>query len=65
MPGKQFNENDKVGLLLDVNNHTLEFYKNGEPLGQAFDNVEGPVIPIVCMRFQKAVYLRFPQMPEK
>ena len=64
MPGKQFSESDKVGLLLDLNNHSLEFYKNGEPLGQAFDNVEGPVIPIVCMRFQKAVSLRFPQMPE-
>jgi len=64
MRGKQFNENDQVGVLLDLDNHSLEFYKNGESLGQAFNNVDCPVIPIVSMRFQKAVTLSFPAIPE-
>lgn len=63
--GDHFNENDRLGILLDLEQHSLEFYRNGKPLGMAFDDIVGPVIPMVSMRFQKTVILSFPSIPEK
>ena len=62
--GDHFSENDRVGVLLDLEKHTLEFYKNGKSIGLAFDDVVSPVIPMVSMRFQKTVTLSFPPIPE-
>lgn len=59
-----FSENDQVGILLDLDKHTMEFYRNGSSIGLAFDDVIGPVIPMVSMRFQKTVTLSFPPVPE-
>ena len=39
-----FGENDIVGVLMDFDNHTMEFYKNGQGLGEAFNNLYGPVL---------------------
>ena len=50
--------------MLDLEKHTLEFYRNGSSIGLAFDDVTGPVIPMVSMRFQKTVTLSFPPIPE-
>lgn len=62
--GNHFSENDNLGILLNLEEHSLEFYRNGKSLGVAFDNVVGPVIPMVSMRFQKTVTLSFPPIPE-
>lgn len=62
--GDHFSEKDRVGVLLDLEKHTLEFYKNDRSIGVAFDDVVGPVIPMVSMRFQKTVTLNFPPIPE-
>ena len=62
--GDHFSEHDRLGILLDLDKHTLGFYRNGSSIGLAFDDVVGPVIPMVSMRFQKTVTLNFPPIPE-
>ncbi|MES1908640.1 MAG: hypothetical protein MHM6MM_001536 [Cercozoa sp. M6MM] len=42
-------EGDRVGVLMDFDNCTLEFFLNGTPLGEAFDNLAGPVSAAVSM----------------
>ncbi|XP_065189988.1 uncharacterized protein LOC135820872 [Sycon ciliatum] len=56
-------EGDTVGVLLDLDTGTLEFYHNGHSLGVAFDNVKVPVIPAVSFYHDKAVELRFAPPP--
>ena len=60
-----FREGDVVGVLLDLTEHNLSFYKNGEPLGMQFTDVYGPVIPAISFCRNKTLTLRFPPMPEQ
>eukprot|EP00484_Ammonia_sp_Unknown_P025557 CAMPEP_0197029718 /NCGR_PEP_ID=MMETSP1384-20130603/9111_1 /TAXON_ID=29189 /ORGANISM="Ammonia sp." /LENGTH=785 /DNA_ID=CAMNT_0042458937 /DNA_START=41 /DNA_END=2398 /DNA_ORIENTATION=+ len=46
---EQFERNDTVGVLMDFDNHTLEFYKNEKALGEAFNNLYGPVYAAVSV----------------
>ena len=46
---EQFKINDKIGVLMDFDNHTLEFYKNDKCLGEAFNNLYGPVYAAVSI----------------
>eukprot|EP01083_Nonionella_stella_P185153 674319_1 len=44
-----FRAGDKIGVLMDFDNHTLEFYKNDKSLGEAFKNLYGPVYAAVSV----------------
>jgi hypothetical protein len=41
--GESFNANDRIGVLLNLNERTIEFYKNSKSLGVAFTNIQGTV----------------------
>ena len=58
-----FREGDAVGVMLDLSDHTMEFYRNGKPLGIFFTDVYGPVIPAVSFCRHKTLTLRFPSSP--
>ena len=47
--GSKYQEKDKIGVLMDFDNHTLEFFKNDVPQGEAFNNLYGPVYAAVSM----------------
>lgn len=59
-----FKEGDAVGVLLDLNQHTMAFYRNREPLGLQFNDVYGPVIPAISFCRNKTLTLQFPPLPE-
>jgi len=46
--GEAFNAGDVVGVVLDLNNGTLSFSRNGKMLGIAFDKIYGEVFPAVA-----------------
>merc|ERR1711941_242598 len=47
--GGKFGKNDRIGILMDFDNRTIEFFKNGVSQGDAFQNLVGPVYPAVSM----------------
>ena len=59
-----FKEGDAVGVLLDLNQHKMAFYRNREPLGLQFNDVYGPVIPAISFCRNKTLTLQFPPPPE-
>jgi hypothetical protein len=44
-----FRRGDIVGVIVDLNNGRLEFTRNGESLGIAYENVKGPVSPCISL----------------
>jgi len=44
---ESFAVKDRIGVLMDFDNHTLEFYRNDKSLGEAFNNLYGPVFAAV------------------
>ena len=46
---ESFAVKDRIGVLMDFDNHTLEFYKNDRSLGEAFNNLYGPVYAAVSI----------------
>ena len=58
-----FHEGDAVGVMLDLSDHVMSFYRNGKPLGIIFTDVYGPVIPAVSFCRHKTLTLRFPSSP--
>lgn len=57
---------DRLGMLVDFpfqGDASISFFFNGQDLGVAFTNVQGPLLPVVsvCDRFH--VKLRFPPPP--
>jgi len=46
---ESFAAKDRIGVLMDFDNHTLEFYKNDRSLGEAFNNLYGPVFAAVSI----------------
>lgn len=52
-----------VGVLLDLNKHTLTFYINGQQQGPpAFENVEGVFMPALSLNRNVQVKLFSPQI---
>jgi len=47
--GMRYAQGERVGVLVDLNKHTVSFYLNGVSQGVAFTNVFGPVFPGVSM----------------
>lgn len=45
--GETYKSGDTIGLALDLNNRTLEFYKNGVSQGIAYNNLSGVLYPAV------------------
>eukprot|EP01041_Mallomonas_annulata_P001258 gene1258-2435_t len=46
--GDAFSSGDIIGVLLDLNNGTLSFTRNGKTLGVAFDKIYGELFPAVA-----------------
>jgi len=44
----KYGAGDRIGCLMDFDNRTLEFFKNGKSCGEAFNDVTGPVFA-ACM----------------
>ena len=40
---------DVIGVIVDLNTGRLEFTRNGQSLGIAFENVKGPVCPCISL----------------
>lgn len=53
-----------MGILVDLDNQTLEYFHNGQSLGIAFEDVKGPVIPAVSFCHHKRVTLHYPPIPK-
>eukprot|EP00474_Spongospora_subterranea_P004666 CRZ05124.1 hypothetical protein [Spongospora subterranea] len=47
--GSKYGKNDRIGVLMDFDNMTLEFFKNGVSQGIAFTQLKGPVYPAVSL----------------
>lgn len=60
----RFHEGDRVGILVDLDKQTLEYFYNGQSLGVAFEDVKGPVIPAVSFCHHKRVTLHYPPIPK-
>ncbi|ETO33073.1 ran-binding protein [Reticulomyxa filosa] len=45
--GTKFEVGDRIGVLMDFDNHTLEFFRNDKPQGEAFNDLYGPVFAAV------------------
>ena len=58
-----FREGDAVGVMLDLSERIMSFYRNGKPLGITFVDVYGPVVPAVSFCRHKTLTLRFPSTP--
>ena len=58
-------KDDRIGMLLEMNSRgtTINYFLNGRDLGAAFNNVKGPVLPVlsVCDKFH--IRLAFPPPP--
>jgi hypothetical protein len=51
-----FARGDIVGVIVDLNAGTIEFCKNGTPLGFAYTDVKGPLNPCISLlKGQKAI----------
>ncbi len=51
---------DKIGVRLDMDKKTIEFFVNGASQGVAFRDVYGPVRPALSLYGPNVVTLRFP-----
>jgi len=40
---QKYGLDDRIGCLMDFENRTIEFFKNGKSCGEAFNNLTGPV----------------------
>jgi hypothetical protein len=40
---------DVIGVIVDLNTGRLEFTRNGQSLGIAYENVKGPVSPCISL----------------
>ena len=40
---------DVIGLKVDLNIGKLEFMRNGQSLGLAYDNIKGPISPCISL----------------
>lgn len=47
--GDPFHKGDEIGVMVDLKQGNIEFYKNGRSLGIAFVNVTGPLSPCVTL----------------
>ncbi len=47
--GLTYAQGDVITCVVDLDEGTLEFQRNGQSLGVAHDNVKGPVRPAVAM----------------
>lgn len=47
--GSLYGENDTIGVLLDYDTGSIEFFKNNVSQGVAFTSLSGPVLPAVSM----------------
>jgi hypothetical protein len=45
----QSRRGDVIGLVVDLNSGKLEFMRNGQSLGIAYENVKGPISPCVSL----------------
>ena len=54
---------DFIGVKVDLNTGRLEFTRNGQPLGVAFENVKGPISP--CISLLKGQKISLCQNPKK
>ena len=52
--GEAYGKGDVIGCLLDRKGHTISYYKNGEPLGDAFDLPSSlnkhALFPAICLK---------------
>jgi hypothetical protein len=57
--GEKFIAGDVVGVSLDFDRKTIEFFRNGKSQGVAFDNLKGPVYACIssCADNTKLTYL--------
>jgi hypothetical protein len=47
--GSKFSKGDRIGCLMDFENRTIEFFKNGTSQGQAFQDLSAPVFAAVSL----------------
>lgn len=40
---------DIIGLVVDLNTGRLEFTRNGQSLGIAYENLKGPISPCISL----------------
>jgi len=59
--GRLCKQGDVVRCRLDLDAKTLEFFLNDESLGQAYNDVIGPVRPAMSLYGNNTVTLRFPK----
>mmetsp|Transcript_10039 Transcript_10039/g.24723 ORF Transcript_10039/g.24723 Transcript_10039/m.24723 type:complete len:1765 (+) Transcript_10039:226-5520(+) len=58
-----FREGDVIGVRLDTDHHTLEFLRNGRPLGVAFKGIRTPVRPALSSIGTQVTLLLPPSRP--
>jgi len=56
---ESFAKNDRIGVLMDFDNASLEFFKNDKPMGEAFNNLCGPVYAAVSVACNYRCVLKF------
>ncbi|SPQ95478.1 B30.2/SPRY domain-containing protein [Plasmodiophora brassicae] len=61
--GDKYVEGDTVGLFLDFDKSTIEFYKNGVSQGVAFENLNGPVHPAISLTAKDCEVVLVEDMP--
>lgn len=59
--GRQCAQGDVIGVKVDMDKKTIEFFINGVSQGVAFRNLQGPVRPAVSLYGNHSVTLRFPK----
>ena len=52
---------DIIGVKIDLNVGTLEYFRNGESLGIAYENVKGPIAPCISLLKGQKVVLKLPE----
>jgi len=61
---QKYRVGDRIGCLMDFENKTLEFYKNGKNCGEAFTNISGPVFA-ACSITGSGIQVRLDGQVEK
>ena len=59
----QLQNGDRIGMLVDIEERTLNFFCNGQDLGVAFTDIDASLLPAVSIRDKIHVRLRFPPPP--
>jgi len=57
--GAACRQGDVIGVSLDLDQHSLEFFYNGVSMGTAFTTIQGPVYPVISLVQQQTVDLSF------